>query len=75
MKWRLAGMYSSPEAVDLSPPSTSVNIDQMNFTYYEAGGDPFVVVGIVGSTQNMQPLIAPAVDAAVPTTIESLVTQ
>jgi hypothetical protein len=46
----------------------------MNFTYYEACGDPFMAAGIVGSTQNMQPLIAPAVDAAVPTTIESLVT-
>jgi hypothetical protein len=46
-----------------------------DFTYYEVGGDPFVTAGIVGRTQNMQPPIAPAVDATVPTTIESLVTQ
>jgi hypothetical protein len=47
---------------------------QINSAYQEAAGDPFVAVGILGSTQDTEPplLTTHAADAAVPTTTGSL---
>jgi hypothetical protein len=37
---------------------TVTTIDQIDSVYHEAGGDPFMAVGILGSTQDMQPPVA-----------------